>query len=80
MEEDGSDENVDCPMSAYFSRCRKKSINLQIPRPRNENKNEAYRETWGGIWNSNAPMAGEVSRHPRIVGKGGVVPSPKIIT
>ena len=59
VEEDGTDEDVDCPLLAFFSHCRSKSVDLQIPRPRNENRNEAYRETWGGTWNSNAPMAGE---------------------
>jgi hypothetical protein len=59
VEEDGSDEDVDYFMSASFSRYQTRGVDLQIPRPRNENRNEAYLETWGGIWNSNAPMARE---------------------
>ena len=27
---------------------------VQMPRPRNEKRNEAYLEIWGGIWNSAA--------------------------
>lgn len=30
---------------------------VQIPRPTKEKRNEAYRETWGGIWNSRSPTA-----------------------
>jgi hypothetical protein len=29
-----------------------KRMNVQTPRPANEKRKEAYRETWGGIWNS----------------------------
>jgi hypothetical protein len=31
--------------------------NLQIPRPIKEKRNDAYRETWGGIWNSRRAVA-----------------------
>jgi hypothetical protein len=33
---------------------------IQTPRPRNENKNDAYLLTWGGIWNSRSAVAGDV--------------------
>lgn len=32
-------------------------INLHTPRPRNENMNEAYLATGGGIWNSRPAVA-----------------------
>lgn len=30
---------------------------VQTPRPMKENMKEAYRATWGGIWNSRRPVA-----------------------
>lgn len=50
-EEKAADEDVDWPRLAGGSLAGD-SCDLQTPRPMKEKRNEAYRATCGGIWNS----------------------------
>ncbi|KAF7560504.1 hypothetical protein G7046_g3645 [Stylonectria norvegica] len=50
--EETSDEDVDWGTLGRQVNCAGWERNLQTPRPTKEKRNEAYRETWGGIWNS----------------------------